>query len=171
VDERILYLPGVLFSPAEYEHLPACKAALDSLRSSLPVDVFSWPWVEGAEPAEPTWEGLVSAIRKASPGCHLVASGPASAPAAVMSLDRNVGGVRSFIASGMSPPVATLRALGMDTLADVAEAPEINIDTRTQADRVGRARTSYQFVRLITVGASEEEIRREEQVFAAQRTR
>jgi class 3 adenylate cyclase len=170
VDERILYLPGWLFSPAGYEQLPACKAALDSLRSALPVDVFSWPWVEGAEPAEPTWEGTVSAIRKAaSPGCHLVASGPASVPAALMSLDRNAGGVRSFIASGMSPPVATLRALGMDTLADVAEAPQVNIDTRPQAGRAGRARTSYQFVRLIAMGASEEEIRREQQLFAAQR--
>jgi hypothetical protein len=141
--ERIVFVPGWFFSPAACEQVPAIRTALDAFREGHEVEVFRWPCTRGGPDAPPTWAGAAGALREQLDGdCHVVSMGAATA-VSLMALDGQGERVGSYVAAGMSTPPATLREAGLDSVAAGAEA-------------MFNWMRSYQYIRLVMQGASED---------------
>jgi hypothetical protein len=117
---RLVVLPSTLFSPRTVEAVPSNRAALDRLRAELTVEVFHWPYMKGGPPVASTWQGEMNALREMlAEDCHVLSFG-GTAALAVVAMD-DCSTVRSFTCDGMFPPPATLRHLGLASLAEAAE--------------------------------------------------
>jgi hypothetical protein len=155
VTDRVLFLPNWLVSPRACEKIPGFAAALRELRDSFEVEVFAWPWFH--EPrAEAGWRSGVRALRKKlsenDDWWHVVTA-PSGTAMMIPALGPSTK-VRSFVAGGVSALPATLTALNLLSVSDAASV------RLTEASRVRETSWSYQAMRPVTEGATEEERRR-----------
>jgi hypothetical protein len=147
VPDRLLFVPINLVTAKSCDQVPAIRTALRDLSLHFSVEVYDSPLRKGAT-VQPRCSDMAIALRAAlTPGCHLVVMG-AEVPVALLALD-GVTDVQSFTAAGFSAPTATLRSLGMRALADSSMAMWSNTLTG-----------SYQYLRAVMEGASDDEVAR-----------
>jgi hypothetical protein len=145
--ERVLVTPPWGFSPRALEAFPAGRAFLEDLRSLYRVEVFRWPVLVGDDRSAGDWRTIVSSIQSEfSSDCHLVCTGGAST-SSLLALSNSPGAVHSLVAEGLVLPEATLRAVGLKSLAEVVRVLQ-------PSDRSW----SHQLTRLTMTNSSEEEI-------------
>jgi class 3 adenylate cyclase len=120
--EHVLFVPGWGVSPRACDAVPAVHVLLDRLRQHFGVTVFNWPTVRGGPGLPHTVEGAVEALGESLPGIdHLVVRG-SNVMFALLALGAYRASVRSIVCDGVVFPVATLEALGIDTMARAIEA-------------------------------------------------
>jgi hypothetical protein len=145
VREQVLFVPIWTISAECCESIAGIRALLDDLRAAFDVSVFQSPARRGSLAKEATIDAAVEVFAAAFPADgHVVTMGGSTA-LVLTALGRTGKAVRSLSVAGMWVPGATLRALGMPDIADVAVGtPNFN--------------SSYQYFRLVMEGASEEQI-------------
>jgi hypothetical protein len=117
VSSRLLFVPDYRFTPATCERLSATRSALDDLRQRFEVAVFDW--YAGA--ANPTVRGVVQRLKEELAGNDhlLTTSGNAAFGLLAASGSQRLA---TFSCDGICVPAATLRAVGMHSMADGAIA-------------------------------------------------
>lgn len=117
VNNRLFFIPDYRFTPATCEHLSATRSALTDLRQRFEVTVFDW--YAGA--ADATVRDVVQRVRKQSVGYDhlLTTSGNAAFGLLAASGSQRLA---TFSCDGICVPAATLRAMGMHSMADAAVA-------------------------------------------------
>jgi hypothetical protein len=106
-----------MVSPKSTRAVRTNAEVIEAFEGRFELDFYTWPFIVGGPPADPTWQGMAAALREAfSPGSHVYSPGFA-APLTLMALDRYEG-VRSVVCHGIAMPPATLLAAGEKALAD-----------------------------------------------------
>jgi class 3 adenylate cyclase len=149
VADRLLFVPDYGFSPPSCEAFPALQVVLSDFRASFDVEIFHWPTLKGGPAVAPTWQGTVQALRAAVTEIqpdHIVVV--RQIELSMLALTGALSSVRSFTGVGMGFLPATLRAFGMESLAEFASA-------FFQWGKQG----SYQFIQLVMPSTNEQERR------------
>jgi pimeloyl-ACP methyl ester carboxylesterase len=130
VRETIVLLPWWPFSAEVFGTLPFYKALLEVLGQRFDVSVTDHPWILGrrsAAPAPRTIDELAAAFAPCvTADAHLVATG-GTGIFALLATSRYPPQVRTFVFDSFPVPPATLSALGMSGLADLA-AVALHVD-------------------------------------------
>jgi hypothetical protein len=115
VNNRLFFIPDYRFTPATCERLSATRSALHDLRQRFEVTVFDW--YAGA--ADATVRDVVQRVRQQLVGHdHLITtSGNAAFGLLAASGSQRLA---TFSCDGICVPAATLRAMGMHSMAEAA---------------------------------------------------
>lgn len=117
MNNRLFFVPDYRFTPDTCEHLPATRSALDGLRRRFDVTVFDW--YAGATDA--TVRDVVERLRRQLVGYdHMVTTSGNAAFGLLAATGPQQ--LATFSCDGICVPAATLRAMGMPSMADAAVA-------------------------------------------------
>jgi hypothetical protein len=115
--ERLLTVLTMQIPERAIEKIPAWQAAVDELRASVDLEIYSWPLGKDS-PEDPSWETVVEdMVALITPDTHVYAQ---VSLLPLIAIGR-AGGAASLIQHPVGSTPATLRAAGYIAIADALE--------------------------------------------------